>query len=105
MFICPDFVTALRKPKLDIGRDDLGDNELMFDIHDGESWRRAEVRLRRVFPPNGHPYDEEITPGAWKKIMTCKWGLQVTINLDWYIPYNLVYAETDYKIRFGVTDN
>ena len=86
MFIHPDFVAALRKPELDSNRPDREDDDLMFDIHDGRTWREGEVGLRRVFPPNGLPYDEEIIPGARTKLMTCKWGLQVTINLDWYVP-------------------
>ena len=59
-----------------------------------------------MFPLNGHPYDEEVTPGARRNVTTCKWGLQVTINLDWYISCNLICAsETDHKIMFRVTDN
>jgi hypothetical protein len=86
MFIRPDFVAALRNPELDANRAEQEDDNLMFDIHDGRTRREGEVGLRRVFPLNGLPYDEEVRPGARRKLMTYKWGLQVTINLDWYVP-------------------
>jgi hypothetical protein len=52
-FIRPDFIAALRKPKLNANQAEQEDDDLMFNIHDGITWREGEVWLRRVFPLNG----------------------------------------------------
>src|SRR5882762_364235 len=85
MMIRPDFVAALRDSSKDSERLPLDNNDLMYDLYDAQSWNNAEIGLKRVFPSNGVPYDTEISPGSRRKISTFKYGLQVSINLDWYV--------------------
>ena len=87
--ICPDFIAALRDSAKDLEQLPLDNNDLMYDLYNAQSWNNAEIGLKHVFLSNGVPYDTEISPGSRRKFSKFKYGLQVSINLDWYVCWSI----------------
>jgi hypothetical protein len=83
--IPPEFIAAVKDSSKYSERPPLDHNDLMYDLYDAHSWHNAEIGLKLVFLATGMPYDIEISPGSSPKIVTFKYGLQVSINLDWYV--------------------
>lgn len=109
LLLRPDFVSALRDNKKMADEPLVPDNIPMHDIYDGEAYRTVEIGLRRVIDPDldGAIADIEDIPGSRKRLILCELGLNMTINMDWYV-FSNIRSHTNSIVscnRCGITDN
>jgi hypothetical protein len=55
----------------------------MCDIYDGDAWTDHWLGMRRVMDENGKVFDEPSPEGSVKPLISTRFGLNMTLNLDW----------------------
>ncbi|TFK78213.1 hypothetical protein K466DRAFT_507641, partial [Polyporus arcularius HHB13444] len=76
-----DFVSALDTSTND---EDRVNDGYMYDIQDAKAYRATKLDHKQVYSPDGTVSDVKAFAGPMHTLRSVKFGLSLTINLDWF---------------------